>query len=657
MNFKPLKIQPESKRSLSDLAVIFVTAILSFALALILDAFGSLTRWTGREIWQIDELYFLFVILLFGFGLFSLLGIFSMRRWIQLQQELKRRKQAEEALQKTHDELELRVAERTSELSRANAQLKAEIAEREQVEAALRESEELFRQVVSSISDHIYVTEIKRDGTRLNRYLSHHAAQLTGYPLEKLLNDWSLWPSTLIHPKDRAAAAEQAAQLAKGINSEVEYRLIRADGETVWVRDSARTQQIDDSAYIVYGVVSDITERKRAEREIRELNQELEKRVIDRTRKLAALYEVTAVANKSLELKLTLKLSLERLLNAMRIAAGAIHLLDEQDETTLSLATEQGLLPNMVASLGALPSDQGLAGLVIEQNKPVLIADLETDPQTPPAIRGSQFNTYVGVPIRARGQALGVLSILGRSKNQFNEGEVALLTSIADQVGVAVENIRLQKQAQQAAVMRERARLARELHDAVTQSLYSLTLFAEAASELIESGNLGAVKHNLRRIGETALQALKEMRLLVYELRPSALERDGLVGALRERLNAVEGRVNVRARLITEDLIELPAPVEEGLYRIAQEALNNILKHAAASSVALYLRANGNRVELEVIDDGTGFDLAQAEKAGGMGLKNIRERARKIGGSVEINTGPGQGTKIIVTANAQGRPN
>lgn len=657
MNFKPLKIQPESKRSLSDLAVIFVTAILSFALALILDAFGSLTRWTGREIWQIDELYFLFVILLFGFGLFSLLGIFSMRRWIQLQQELKRRKQAEEALQKTHDELELRVAERTSELSRANAQLKAEIAEREQVEAALRESEELFRQVVSSISDHIYVTEIKRDGTRLNRYLSHHAAQLTGYPLEKLLNDWSLWPSTLIHPKDRAAAAEQAAQLAKGINSEVEYRLIRADGETVWVRDSARTQQIDDSAYIVYGVVSDITERKRAEREIRELNQELEKRVIDRTRKLAALYEVTAVANKSLELKLTLKLSLERLLNAMRIAAGAIHLLDEQDETTLSLATEQGLLPNMVASLGALPSDQGLAGLVIEQNKPVLIADLETDPQTPPAIRGSQFNTYVGVPIRARGQALGVLSILGRSKNQFNEGEVALLTSIADQVGVAVENIRLQKQAQQAAVMRERARLARELHDAVTQSLYSLTLFAEAASELIESGNLGAVKHNLRRIGETALQALKEMRLLVYELRPSALERDGLVGALRERLNAVEGRVNVRARLITEDLIELPAPVEEGLYRIAQEALNNILKHAAASSVTLYLRANGNRVELEVIDDGTGFDLAQAEKAGGMGLKNIRERARKIGGSVEINTGPGQGTKIIVTANAQGRPN
>lgn len=657
MNFKPLKIQPESKRSLSDLAVIFVTAILSFALALILDALGSLTRWTGREIWQIDELYFLFVILLFGFGLFSLLGIFSMRRWIQLQQELKRRKEAEEALQKTHDELELRVAERTSELSRANAQLKAEIAEREQVEAALRESEELFRQVVSSISDHIYVTEIKRDGTRLNRYLSHHAAQLTGYPLEKLLNDWSLWPSTLIHPKDRAAAAEQAAQLAKGINSEVEYRLIRADGETVWVRDSARTQQIDDSTYIVYGVVSDITERKRAEREIRELNQELEKRVIDRTRKLAALYEVTAVANKSLELKLTLKLSLERLLNAMRIAAGAIHLLDEQDETTLNLATEQGLLPNMVAALGAAPPNQGLAGLVIEQNKPVLIADLETDPQTPPAIRGSQFNTYVGVPIRARGQALGVLSILGQSKNQFNEGEVALLTSIADQVGVAVENIRLQKQAQQAAVMRERARLARELHDAVTQSLYSLTLFAEAASELIESGNLGAVKHNLRRIGETALQALKEMRLLVYELRPSALERDGLVGALRERLNAVEGRVNVRARLITEDLIELPAPIEEGLYRIAQEALNNILKHAAASSVTLYLRANGNRVELEVIDDGTGFDLAQAEKAGGMGLKNIRERARKIGGSVEINTGPGRGTKIIVTANTKGRPN
>jgi signal transduction histidine kinase len=247
---------------------------------------------------------------------------------------------------------------------------------------------------------------------------------------------------------------------------------------------------------------------------------------------------------------------------------------------------------------------------------------------------------------------LGVLSVLSTKDHQFNEGDVALLTSIADQVGVAVENARLQKQAEQGAVIRERARLARELHDAVTQSLYSLTLFAEAGIELAENGEPEAVRHNFVRIGETALQALKEMRLLVYELRPTALKQGGLVGALHERLNAVEGRVNVTARLIADDLVDLPTRVEEGLYRIAQEALNNILKHAAATSVTIYLREKNGRIELEIVDDGTGFDPDQTNGPGGMGLDNMRIRAKKLGGSLTIHSEPGGGTKITAAISA-----
>ena len=651
MNYKSIRHQAQSKRTFGDVVVIFITALLSFTLASIIDAFEILGRWAGREVWEIDQLFILLVALVFSFGLFALLGIFSVRRWMQLQRELDRRRRAEEALQKAHDELEIRVEERTAELSHANALLKQEVTERIQAEEALRESEVLFQHVITSISDHIYVTEMNQESIRKNRYLSDHAEALTGYPLETLVGDWSFWPTTVIHPDDRESAAVQAAQLAQGLNSEVEYRLLRADGEVIWVRDSARVEREGESAYVVFGVVSDITERKRAEAEIRELNEELEQRVLDRTRKLAALYEVTAVANRSLDLRLTLKLSLERLLAAMRCIAGAIHLLDEADEH-LELATDHGIQSDVIPALGSESAGGGLAGSVIQQNRPVLIADFNDNGQVAPEVRASRFRSYVGVPIRSRGTALGVLSVLSTKDHQFNEGDVALLTSIADQVGVAVENARLQKQAEQGAVIRERARLARELHDAVTQSLYSLTLFAEAGIELAENGEPEAVRHNFVRIGETALQALKEMRLLVYELRPTALKQGGLVGALHERLNAVEGRVNVKARLIADDLVDLPTRVEEGLYRIAQEALNNILKHAAATSVTIYLRETNGRIELEIVDDGTGFDPDQTNGPGGMGLDNMRIRAKKLGGSLTIHSEPGGGTKITAAISA-----
>jgi PAS domain S-box-containing protein len=648
---KSIATQTPSKRTFGDLIIIFITALLSFTLASILDAFEILTTWAGKEVWEIDQLFVLLVALVFAFGLFALLGIFSVRRWMQLQRELDRRRRAEEALQKAHDELEIRVEERTAELSQANAKLKQEVTERIQAEEALRASEVLFRNVITSISDHIYVTEMSHDGSHKNRYLSNHAAGLTGYPLETLMGDWSFWPTTVIHPDDRESAASQASQLAKGLNSEVEYRLIRSDGEVIWVRDSARVERESDSSYAVFGVVSDITERKRAEAEIRELNEELENRVLDRTRKLAALYEVTAVANRSLDLKLTLKLSLERLLAAMRCIAGAIHLLDEAEEL-LELATEHGVQPEVVPHLGQGRPDGGLAASVIEQNRPVLFADLQDESDLSPDIHDSRYRSYVGVPIRARGNALGVLSVLGTRDQQFNEGDVALLTSIADQVGVAVENAHLQQQAEQGAVMRERARLARELHDAITQSLYSLTLFAEAGIELAESNEPESIKHNFVRIGETALQALKEMRLLVYELRPTALKQGGLIGALHERLNAVEGRVNVKSRLVADDQVELSTRVEEGLYRIAQEALNNILKHAAATSVTIFLRARDDRVELEIVDDGTGFNPDSAKELGGMGLDNMRVRAEKLGGSLQIMSEPDGGTRVLATASA-----
>ena len=185
--------------------------------------------------------------------------------------------------------------------------------------------------------------------------------------------------------------------------------------------------------------------------------------------------------------------------------------------------------------------------------------------------------------------------------------------------------------------------MARELHDSVTQSLYSITLFAEAAKRLAAIGDLDTVREHLEELSEAARQSLKEMRLLVYELRPAALERKGLVGALKERLEAVEWRAGVEAELSVEGEGALSREAEEGLYRIAQEALNNALKHAHADSVTVRLRFAEGSVELEIADNGRGFDL---DAAGGLGIAGMRERARALGGELSLSSAPGEGTAV-----------
>ena len=162
------------------------------------------------------------------------------------------------------------------------------------------------------------------------------------------------------------------------------------------------------------------------------------------------------------------------------------------------------------------------------------------------------------------------------------------------------------------------------------------------------AGDLDRVEGYLERLGDISQQALKEMRLLVYELRPLVLKREGLVGALQQRLDAVEKRAGVDARLLVEGEVELPALVEEGLYRIAQEALNNVLKHAAATSVTVTVRSEGDHAELEIADNGTGFELDAMIDQGGMGLVSMRERVEKMGGSFAVLSAPAEGTRVRV---------
>jgi len=205
-------------------------------------------------------------------------------------------------------------------------------------------------------------------------------------------------------------------------------------------------------------------------------------------------------------------------------------------------------------------------------------------------------------------------------------------------------------QAEELAVLQERNRMARNLHDSVTQSIYSLTLLAEAGQRMIKSGDIQQADENQTRLGDIAQQVLQEMRLLVYELRPPVLISEGLVGALEQRLESVERRAGIDARLLVEVETDLPADLEEELFHISMEALNNALKHTKASEVVLCFSAKDRYLTLEVKDNGQGFDQEIARVKAGMGLTNMAERVDNIGGKLSIQSELGLGTTVRIIA-------
>ena len=381
--------------------------------------------------------------------------------------------------------------------------------------------------------------------------------------------------------------------------------------------------------------------------ELKESYANLEQKVANRTRELAALYDVTAAASSSLDLDIVLERSLEHVLKAMRAEVGAIHLLDEQ-RSVLNLAASRGVPLYQGDPAISVPLRLGLAGWVIEHGEPLFIPHIEEAQRPLLVVPAAVDQAYIGVPIETRGHKLGVLSVVGERGRQFSADEVALLDSIADEVSLAIENARLHERTEQLAVMEERNRLARELHDSVTQLLYSLTLFAEAGQRMVRARDFGRAEQYLQKLGETAQQAHKEMRLLIYELRSPVLEKEGLVNALQHRLDTVEKRAGLEASLQIHCDFHLPASIEDGLFRIALEALNNALKHSAATKIGVCLQDVDHQITLEVRDNGKGFALETAQNGGGLGLRGMKERAEHMGGSLEILSKPGEGTCIAV---------
>jgi signal transduction histidine kinase len=215
-------------------------------------------------------------------------------------------------------------------------------------------------------------------------------------------------------------------------------------------------------------------------------------------------------------------------------------------------------------------------------------------------------------------------------------------------VAVTIEHTRLHAQQEKMAVLEERQRLARDLHDSVTQSIYGVSVLAEATARLLESNETETAVENLRELRQAALKALRELRHMIFELRPPELEKLGLVAALRARLATVEGRAGLKTEMHCDGADDLPLAVADGLYRIAHEAFSNSVKHARAARIRLGLERVEDDVILEILDDGLGFDVEAGKSKGGLGLRGMEERAEKMGGTLSIETESGHGTSIRV---------
>ncbi|WP_374686396.1 GAF domain-containing protein [Promineifilum sp.] len=360
--------------------------------------------------------------------------------------------------------------------------------------------------------------------------------------------------------------------------------------------------------------------------------------VRERTRELETLYGITAATIENPDLSSVLQRSLELTIRAFRCPAGAIYLtnVDPASHPAAWLGDREGL----VRALLQLTADHPLLTMPLLNGGPRCSCGGEM----PADLAEQGAGGYAVAPLRSRDRNLGVLVLLCNHANCFDESALPLLSAIADQIGAAVENIDLRQKTRQAAIIEERERLSRDLHDAVTQTIYSLSLFAEAARESARSADMDKVERHVQTILQMSQQALGELRLLLFEMRTEALARQGLAGALRERLQSVEKRAGIHVRSHIEDVGPLPVALEEAFYRIGLEALNNSLHHARAARVDVTLLARRGELRLTVRDNGVGFTLNG--NGGGLGLESMRNRIDKVGGTLTLTSTPGHGTRV-----------
>jgi signal transduction histidine kinase len=309
-----------------------------------------------------------------------------------------------------------------------------------------------------------------------------------------------------------------------------------------------------------------------------------------------------------------------------------------------------GMSDEQIEAIGPLPRTHGLLGAMLESTRPYRTADVRRDPRfrgwprAHPAMR-----SFLGVPIVLRGEVLGAFYLVNeQGLGEFDAAREEAVQLLAAHAAIAIENARAYERSRELSVLEERNRLARELHDAVSQRLFSASLAAEAAAALTGRGDARAGEE-IARVQELVREALAELRGLIFELRPASLEAHGLVAALESHVDVLRRVESTPIRFEAGALPPLRTQAERHVLRVAQEALANALRHGAPSSVSVRLAERAGRLLLRVEDDGRGFDAcAPAVRGQHLGLTSMGERAKLIGGRLEVRSAPGEGTTVVL---------
>ena len=344
---------------------------------------------------------------------------------------------------------------------------------------------------------------------------------------------------------------------------------------------------------------------------------------------------------------------LQKLVDAARELAGARYAaigVPDGDGGFARFITS-GMSDELIASLGALPRQHGMLGAMLESDVPQRTADIRRDPR----FRGwwprahPSMSSFLGVPILSGGGVVAGAFYLTDKEgaDEFSDADEDLIQTFAAHAALALENARLHERSRELSTVEERNRLARELHDAVTQKLFGLVLAAESGAALIER-DAGQAAVQLDLVRELAREAMEELRSVIVHLRPAALESQGLAVALGKHVDVLRRTHKRDIALSVQGDAPVAAAVEGDAFRIAQEALHNALRHAGpAARIAVALRCEPGRLELTVTDDGAGFDPDMpAARARRLGLTTMAERARAAGGTLEITSAPGAGTTV-----------